>query len=37
MEIRVKDIIKVCNGKLLTGDENAICENFSKDTRTYLH
>ncbi len=34
MEIRVKDIIKVCNGKLLTGDENAICENFSKDTRT---
>ena len=34
MEIRVKDIIKVCNGKLLTGDENTICENFSKDTRT---
>ena len=34
MDITVKDIIKVCNGKLLTGDENAVCENFSKDTRT---
>ena len=30
----VKDIIKMCNGKLLCGDENIICENFSKDTRT---
>lgn len=30
----VKDIIKICNGKLLCGDENIVCENFSKDTRT---
>lgn len=30
----VKDIIKICDGKLLCGDENIVCENFSKDTRT---
>lgn len=30
----VKDILKICNGKLLCGDENIVCENFSKDTRT---
>lgn len=30
----VKDIIKICNGKLLCGDENIVCDNFSKDTRT---
>ena len=30
----VKDIIKICNGKILCGDENIVCENFSKDTRT---
>lgn len=30
----VKDIIKICNGKLICGDENIVCENFSKDTRT---
>ncbi len=30
----VKNIIKICNGKLLCGDENIVCENFSKDTRT---
>lgn len=34
MEIKVKDIINVCNGKLLSGDENTVIENFSKDTRT---
>jgi hypothetical protein len=32
----VKDIIKICNGKLLCGDENIVCENFSKDTRTVI-
>ena len=34
MEIKVKDIINICNGKLIMGDENIICDNFSKDTRT---
>lgn len=33
-EIRVLDIIRECNGTLLCGDENIVCENFSKDTRT---
>ena len=29
----VKDIVKIINGKLIQGDENFICANFSKDTR----
>ena len=33
-ELKVKDIIRVTNGKLLCGDEETICNNFSKDTRT---
>jgi len=33
-EILVKDIIKICNGKLICGNEEEVCENFSKDTRT---
>ena len=32
--MKVKDILKVTNGKLLVGNEDLICENFSKDTRT---
>lgn len=32
-DILVKDILKICNGKLICGNENEICENFSKDTR----
>ena len=32
--MKIKDIIQVCNGKLVFGDENIVCENFSKDTRT---
>lgn len=32
--ITVKDIINVCNAKLLFGNENIVCEDFSKDTRT---
>ena len=32
--MKVKDILKVTNGKLLAGNENIECENFSKDTRT---
>lgn len=31
--IKVKDIIKICNGKLLYGKEDITCENFSRDTR----
>lgn len=31
--ILVKDIIKICKGNLLCGNENEICEDFSKDTR----
>ena len=34
MELKVKDIIKICNAKLIFGDEELVCENFSKDTRT---
>ena len=30
---KVKDIIKICNGKLLCGDEETICKNFCNDTR----
>ena len=33
-DIKVIDVIKQCNGKLLCGDENTILESFSKDTRT---
>ena len=32
-ELKVKDIIKVCNGKLICGNENEICEEFCKDTK----
>ena len=34
MEIKIKDIINVCNAKLIFGDSEIVCENFSKDTRT---
>ncbi len=33
-EIYVKDVLNICNGKLIIGREDEICENFSKDTRT---
>ena len=32
-KIIVEDIIKACNGKLLCGNIETICESFSKDTR----
>ena len=32
-DIKVKDIINICNGKLICGDENKICKNIKKDTR----
>lgn len=31
--IYVKDVLDICNGKLLSGNKNLILENFSKDTR----
>ena len=32
-DILVKDIIKICNGKLICGSQEEICENFSRDSR----
>ena len=32
-DILVKDIIRICNGKLICGNEDEVCDNFSKDTR----
>ena len=32
-DILVKDILKVTGGKLIIGDENKVCNNFSRDTR----
>lgn len=32
-QLKVKDILQVCNGNLICGNENEICQNFSKDTR----
>ncbi len=34
MKIYIKDIISVCNAKLVCGDVNLECVNFSKDSRT---
>ena len=34
MEIKVEDIINVTKGRLITGNKNMKCINFSKDTRT---
>ena len=33
-DILVKDIIRVCDGKLICGKEETICENFVRDSRT---
>ena len=32
--MKIKDILKVTNGKMLIGDENLVCDSFSKDPRT---
>lgn len=32
-KITIKDIIQICEGKLVCGNEETICENFCKDTR----
>ena len=34
MEIKVRDVIKICNGNLICGNEDDFLINFSKDTRT---
>ena len=34
MDIRVKDVIEICSGRLIFGDKGIVCKNFSKDTRT---
>lgn len=36
MNIYVKDIIEICNAKLICGNPDLECVNFSKDTRTIL-
>ena len=33
-DITVKDILECTGGKLITGNENIVCKEFSKDTRT---
>lgn len=32
--MKIKDILKICNGTLICGDEEVIINDFSKDTRT---
>ena len=34
MNLKIKDIINCTNGKLIIGNEEKECENFSKDTRS---
>ena len=34
MNLKIKDILKCTNGKLIIGDTEKECKNFSKDTRT---
>ncbi len=33
-QIQINDIIKYCDGQLITGNKNLVIKNFSKDTRT---
>ncbi len=33
-DIKIKDIIRECDGELIFGNEELICDSFSKDTRT---
>lgn len=33
-KIFVKDILNICNGKLVIGNKDEVCNDFSKDTRT---
>ena len=34
MNLTIRDILNCTKGKLIIGNKDAICENFSKDTRT---
>ena len=34
MNLKIKDILKCTNGKLIIGDIEKECTNYSKDTRT---
>ena len=34
MDIKVKDVIEICSGRLIFGDKEIVCKDFSKDTRT---
>ncbi len=34
MKITIKDVLDVCKGILICGNDSIICNNFSKDTRT---
>lgn len=34
MKLTVKEIINICDGSLICGNENVLIENYSKDTRT---
>ena len=34
MNLKIKDILKCTNGKLIIGDTEKECTNYSKDTRT---
>ena len=34
MDLKVEDILNCTNGKLVIGDKNKICKNYSRDTRT---
>ncbi len=31
-ELKVKEILKICNAELLSGSEEEVLENFKKDT-----
>ena len=33
MDLKIEDILKCTNGKLIIGNKNSVCEKFSKDTR----
>lgn len=34
MKLTIKKILEICDGKLLSGSEEVVIENYSKDTRT---
>ena len=34
MNLKIKDILKCTNGKLIIGNNEKECKNYSKDTRT---